>query len=277
MYYFYTLIGLSILCSIAAIGLAVLDWRNKVDKGSLYYLLAQLAILLMACFVLLPVTVNYKAAIILGLLLSFLAVLLHRVLRAPVTVVHAFDLLVILLYMAAFAALHPPKWPTPWLLLLLLLGGLLYWALLPRLAELGGTVACYAVALMLMGWQALEIVAVQPALWTWLALVGALGLGVVKALFAIDHAYAPARKIPPLSSPLVAVAGPTLGRQRVSRLPLRLIKLARMVQVKIINWLERIKLPRLAQRSVALLPLLTLLFQWLLALSIWGPALSWFA
>ena len=272
MYYLYTLIGLSILCSVAAGLLAFFSWRNQADKGSLYYLLAQLAILLVACFVLLPVTVNYKAAIILGLLLSFLAILLHRLLHAPVTLIYAFDFLVILLYMAAFAALHPLKWPTPWLLLLLLLGGSLYWALLPRLGEFGGTFACYAIALVLMGWQAVEIVAVQPALWTWLALVGTLGFCAVKALLAIDYAYATARE--PHPNPLLS-AESTWARRVTGRVPLRLVKWAQSLQTNMVQVLERLKLPRLAQKSVALVPFLTLLFQWLLVLSIWGPALGW--
>ncbi len=274
MYYLYTLIGLSILCSIAAGLLAFFSWRNQAGRGSLYYLLAQLAILLVACFVLLPVTVNYKAAIILGLLLSFLAILLHRLLHAPVTLVYAFDFLTILLYMAAFAALHPFKWPTPWLLLLLLLGGSLYWALLPRLAELDGTIACYTIALMLMGWQAMEIVAVQPALWTWLALVGTLGVCVVKALLVIDYAYSAARAPHPSRARAAELlwARQTIGRY----LPARLGKWVQSLQIGMVQIIERIRLPRLAQKSVALAPVLTLLFQWLLVLSIWGPALSWF-
>jgi len=275
MYYLYTLIGLSILCSIAATVCAVFYWRNRDGNGAHYYLLAHLAVLLVACFVLLPVTVNYKAALILGFLLSLLALLLHRTLRAPITLVHAFDLLVFLLYMAAFAALHPPKWPTPWLLLPLFVGGLLYWALLPRLKELGGTIGVYAVVLILMIWQALEIVAVEPALWRWLALIGAIGFAVVKAILAIDHAYQH-QPSQPRSSTQRPSTQPAWAAKIVQRTPVRLINVVQRSQTKLTQLIERIQLQTLAKQSVAFLPLLSLLCQWLLALSIWGPALGRF-
>ena len=254
----------------------MLYWRKETDrKRPFYYLLAHLAILLMACFVAWPVATNYKAAIVLGLLLTLLAALLHRLLRAPVSVVHAVDLVVILLYMAAFAALHPPKWPTPWLLLLLLLGGLYCWALLPRLAELGSTCVGYAIVLFLMTWQALEVVVVQPALWTGLALAGALGLALLKALLALDYAYATDRRLrlrqaspgsqwPPVSSSAVVV-------------PSRLVRNAQTLQTRLVQLLEWLRLPALAQKSTPALPLFTLLCHWLLVLSLWGPALVGFA
>jgi uncharacterized membrane protein YhhN len=259
----------------------VLYWRKETDsKRPFYYLLAHLAILLMACFVAWPVATNYKAAIVLGLLLTLLAALLHRLLGAPVSVVHAVDLVVLLLYMAAFAALHPPKWPTPWLLLLLVLGGLYCWALLPRLAELGSTCVGYAIVLFLMIWQALEVLVVQPALWTGLALVGALGLALLKALLALDYAYATDRRLRPyqaspgshwLSASSASVSwGPVV-------VPPRLVKSAQTLQTRLVQLLEWLKLPALAQKSTPALPLLTLLCHWLLVLSLWGPALVGFA
>ncbi len=275
MIYLYVVIGLSIICSLAAGGLALLYWHKKTDsKRPFYYLLAHLAILLMACFVAWPVATNYKAAIVLGLLLTLLAALLHRLLQAPVSVVHAVDLVVLVLYMAAFAALHPPKWPTPWLLLLLLLGGLYYWALLPRLAELAGTFAGYAIVLFLMTWQALEVVVVQPALWTGLALAGALGLTVLKGVLALDYAYATDRRLWPRQAP-PGSQWPPSSRAEVAA-PSRLVKTAQTVQTRLVQLLEWLRVPALAQKSTPALPLFTLLCHWLLALSLWGPALVGF-
>jgi hypothetical protein len=262
MIYHLVLFAFAALLSIAAIGLGVFSWRHPADRAPYYYLGAYTAVFLVACCAPMPVAVSYKAAVVLGLLLTMLAALLQQLLRAPTTLVHAFHLPVLLLYMAALAALHPLKWPTPWLLLPLFLGLLLYWALFPKLAELRSTLAVYAVALFLLSWQALEVVAVRPALWSWLALLGVLGLLVANSLAAIDQGYSTA------DAPL-----PTSATGTSSALLRRLYQITLTIQQRMLTVLERLALPAVARRSRVVRPWLLLGAQWLLAISVWGPAL----
>ncbi|MEZ4675488.1 MAG: lysoplasmalogenase family protein [Caldilineaceae bacterium] len=190
MIYFYLLLTLTVLCSLAVSVLAVLSWRNHDDSTSAYYYpLALLAVLLVASFVPVPVAVSYKAAIVLGLLLILVATLLRVALHTPPVVDYAFEFIAVALFMAAFASQHPIKWPTPWVLVPLIFGGLFYWFLLPRLAELAVSIAVYAFAFFLLLWQALELLVTRSSLWSWLAFGAVAGLLLVKVLVAINYYY----------------------------------------------------------------------------------------
>lgn len=279
MIYTYALLTVTALLSAAWGVLAYLSYRESTGQTSSYYVLSGLAIILIACVVPLPLTVSYKAAVILGTILVVIGAALQRLARLPESVAQAFDLIVILLYAAAFAALHPPKWPTPWLLLLLLLAGLLYWGIQPKLAELSGTVALYSVALLLMIWQALEVLIHQMTLWSWLALSSAIVLLLVKLLQTVAYAYQGNRL------PYRQISAPPIWRSVpfLQRLPFLnanegrhwswLTLWAGRSQLWSTRLIEGIKLPQLAQQSFVFLPLLLLFSQWLLALSIWGPEL----
>lgn len=262
MTYYLGLFAFAILLSLAAIGLGVLSWRNHADRAPYYYLAAYFAVFLVACCAPLPVAIGYKAVMVLSLLLTMLAVLLHRLLRAPATLLHAFQLPVLLLNMAALAALHPWQWPTPWLLLPLVTILLVYWALFPKLAELRSTLALYAIVLFLLSWQALEVVTVRPALWSWLALFGVLGLLLYNGLVAIDRGYTTADG-----------AWPQLGSRWQPGFFRGLYQFALIVQQRMLALIERLGLPAVAQRSRARLPFVCLGAQWLLAISVWGPSL----
>jgi uncharacterized membrane protein YhhN len=98
-------------------------------------------------------------------------------------------LLAVVLFTTAFAALHPAKWPTPWLLLLLLYGGGIAWFIAPRLAELQITILVYGTLLLLMSWQALEALVVVGQGWVLLLFVGALLLVIADSLQALHHFY----------------------------------------------------------------------------------------
>lgn len=282
MIYYYFLLSLTGLLSIGVVVLAVLAYRNQADQSKNYYLLATLAIFLMACIVPFPLTIGYKAAIIFGILLALIGSVLYRLARAPVSVAEAFELIVILLYSATFATLHPTKWPTPWLLILLILALFFYLALHAKLAELKGTVALYTTALLLVLWQATEVLVVEQRFWSWLAFAGVFALVVVKLLHVVHHAYSLGyreetseravrsyaegwkKQAPVWLQPVVPGA---VMQRRLTRWVLQSRQLAT-------NLLDRSRLPQLANRTVPLLPLFALLYQWLLVVSIWGLELN---
>lgn len=159
-----------------------------VSRSRPYFLpLTLVLIFLIALIVPTPVSIYYKAAILLGLILVLLGSSVYLLAGAPPVVNKAHWLIAFLLFMTAFAALHPLKLPTPWLLLLLLYTGAIAWRLWPRLAELQISIAIYGVALLLMTWQALEVLVTGESGWSLLPFVGALLLVVADSLEAVDH------------------------------------------------------------------------------------------
>lgn len=136
-----------------------------------------------------PVSVYYKAAILLGLLLTLLGNILALLPGTPPAVPKAHWLLAVALFTTAFAALHPAKWPTPWLFLLLLYGGGIAWLIAPRLAELQITILVYGLLVFLMSWQALEALVVVDQGWILLPFVGALLLMFADSLQALHQFY----------------------------------------------------------------------------------------
>ncbi|MCB0111431.1 MAG: hypothetical protein KDE53_36165 [Caldilineaceae bacterium] len=281
MTYTYLLLALTVVLSIGAGVLAFLAYRNHTENATHYHLLAGLAVLLVACIVPTPLTLPYKAAIVLGLLLVLVGTVLHRLLRLPVAVAQTFDLITILLFAAAFASLHPLKWPTPWLLVLMLVGAILYWGIQPKLAELKGTIGLYLVALLLMSWQALEVLVTAPALWSWLIAGGVLSLLAAKLLAVVHYGYQAQSSIYDATALRRATeARPAWLERLLSRYTIlqRLWQWLRRVsergQQLATQLLERLQLPRLAQKSALVLPLILLLWQWCTALSIWGPSLA---
>lgn len=280
MIYFYVLLTLTALLTIGALLLSVLANRKPPEQSVYYQLAAILAIFLVACIVPLPISISYKAAVILGILLLLVGSTLHRLLRLPMAVAETFVLMIILLYTAAFASLHPLKWPTPWLLVLLLIGSICYWGVRPKLVELNGTTAAYTIALLLMVWQATEVLITQPALWSGLAFGGALLFAILKLLQIIDHVYR-------AEAPIYTV---DILQRRVAPLPawLQRWQSKGRVQQRLWYWLqvigqrgqayssrliEQLRLPAIAHKSTQLLTPLMLLSYWLVALSVWGPSL----
>lgn len=164
--------------------------NKTVNKARPYLLpLTSAIILLIALIVPVPISIYYKAAILLGLLLTLVGNAFCLLPGTPLVVQKAHVLFAIILYMTAFAALHPGKWPTPWLLLLLLYAGGMAWLLAPRLAELQISILVYGVILLLMTWQALEVLVVVGQLWALLPLLGALCLVSADSLQAVDRFY----------------------------------------------------------------------------------------
>lgn len=155
-----------------------------------YFLpLTMALILLIALIVPTPVSSFYKAALALGLILSLLGSALSLLPGMPMVVNKAHLLIVLILYMTAFAALHALKWPTPWVLVLLAGAGLVGWLVAPKLAELRISVALYGVILFLMIWQALEVMVVIRQPWTWFLFSGAFCLALADIFQVIDRFY----------------------------------------------------------------------------------------
>ncbi|HRW07755.1 MAG TPA: lysoplasmalogenase family protein [Caldilineaceae bacterium] len=280
MTYTYLLLALTVVLSIGAGVLAFLAYRNDIENATHYHLLAGFAILLVACIVPTPLTLPYKAAIVLGLLLVLVGTVLHRLLRLPLAVAQTFDLITILLFAAAFASLHPLKWPTPWLLLLVLVGGGFYEGIQPKLAELKGTIALYLVALLLMSWQALEVLVTAPALWSWLIVGGVLSLVAAKLLAVVHYGYHAESSIYDATARRRTTQEPAWLQRLLAKHTLsqrlwqwlrRVSERGQQLATQLLEWLQ---LPKLARKSALVLPLILLLWQWLTALSIWGPSLA---
>ena len=178
MIHFYGML-LLLLAALATAGRFLWDEYRGADSATHRYFFPLTIALFVVIAILAPtpVSVYYKAAV-LGLLPG-----------TPVAVQKAHWLLAVVLFTTAFAALHPAKWPTPWLLLLLLYGGGIAWFIAPRLAELQITILVYGTLLLLMSWQALEALVVVGQGWVLLLFVGALLLVIADSLQALHHFY----------------------------------------------------------------------------------------
>lgn len=163
-------------------------------QPSRYLALTALLLLLTAIIVPQPVNSFYKAAISLGLILYLVNRGLQLLPGLPPVVDYALTLIGALLYMAAFAATHALKWPTPWGLLPLIGVGVLYWRMRPQLAELHYSILIYMVAFLLMLWQAIEMLVVNPAPWAVSGLLGALGLAAAQTVQGIHHFIQPVQQ-----------------------------------------------------------------------------------
>lgn len=184
----------TLLLMIGALATAVLYlWGEhipRVSRSRPYFLpLTMAIILLIALIVPVPVSIYYKAAIMLGLILALLGSAFRLLPRTPLVVTKAHWLIAFALFTTAFATLHPAKLPTPWLLLLLLYAGGMAWLLAPRVAELQISLLVYGIVLLLMSWQALEALAVVDQVWLLLPVLGALLFVVADSIQALDRFY----------------------------------------------------------------------------------------
>jgi uncharacterized membrane protein YhhN len=138
----------------------------------------------------------YKGAIALGMLLSIIGVALAESGFLPGYVAHAHLLWTYTLYAYAFSS-RTSGWPTPFVLLLLIAAGLLYYWLYPSLRELWSSAAIYGLLIFLATWQALELALQQDATsWMgWAALAGML-LITIATLLEAQGTFRPPRARP---------------------------------------------------------------------------------
>jgi len=182
----------TLLLIIGVIATAVLYVRAEYTVPRPYFQPIIMAlILLIALITPEPVGTYYKAAIMLGVILQMVGSAIALLPGVPLVVNKAFTLIALLVYMNAFGALHTLQWPTPWALLLLAYAGGIGWLLWKRVADLQISLAIYGAILLLMSWQALEVVVVADQLWAWLLFLGALYLVISDSLQALDRFYRP--------------------------------------------------------------------------------------
>lgn len=152
----------------------VAEYKKDTAQIYLYKPLTVILILAVAITAPEPVSLFYKGAILLGLILSLtgdiLLMLPGRLLLAGLVQF----LMAHIVYLYAFGSVTRWAIPSPWGLLLLLIGGLAYWLLARQLRELKWPVVIYMGAILLMTWQALEMFSQVGALWTLAAWIGAL-------------------------------------------------------------------------------------------------------
>lgn len=177
------------LLIIGVIASAVLALRGTTRLRPYLPTLTMVLILLLGIITPEPVATYTKAAILLGLILQLLGSALRLLPGVPLVVNKAFTLIALLVYWVAFGDLHALKWPTPWVLLLLVYAGGIGWLLWPRLAELQISLLIYGIVLLLMSWQALEVGVVAGQLWGWVLFAGSICLVITDSLDAINRFY----------------------------------------------------------------------------------------
>lgn len=243
---------------------------SQTTNGIPYELIAGVLILILAMLVPTPVSIAYKAAILLGLLLTTLGSATERLLKMPASVVHALDLVVAALFTVTLMAHHPLQWPTPWLLLPLVLAGLFFLYLRPWFAELQSTFVTYAVVLWLLLWQTAEVVTVTTGWWAPFAATGMVLFVLIKAMIAT--AYLRRRALARATPTNPDHSSMPISRSQSAKTRLEII--IAQAESAVQSAAARLKLATIAGRVAALAPLLALLYQWLIVLSIWGPALE---
>ncbi len=170
----YFAIALSIVAAALGVTPYIPALRSKLSQPELLAPLVPLCLLLVAMLAPQPVSMFYKAAVLLGLLAAILAVLFLRLPGMPLYVSLAFLCIVVPLYAIAFASTHRLSLPTPWLLLIIAWAAGLYWATRAHLHEERYALIGLIVLAGLMGWQALEMRAHNGQAWASLGLAGAL-------------------------------------------------------------------------------------------------------
>jgi hypothetical protein len=147
---------------------------------------AMLGILVISLIAPLPPSPIYKGAIAVGLLLMIGNDMLIIIPGTPPVLPIAGSLPVYFLYWMAFSS--PLDWhiPSPFVLLAPLTGGLLYWYIAPRLAELKPWIIFYLVNMTLLLWMSIDLAAQMRTTWSFLALAGALLLALADVVRGVD-------------------------------------------------------------------------------------------
>jgi uncharacterized membrane protein YhhN len=179
---------------------ALVGWGMGVRAGTsaprsqiLLYNLASLAAAWLVAL-LTPANDNlfYKGAVVLGMLLALLAVALRASQFLPSYAAHAHLVLTYILYAYAFSS-QTSGWPTPFVILLLAIGGAIYYWLYPNLIELWSSVVGYALFIFLATWQALELLVQQPSAWMGRAALAGMLLITVAIVLEAQARFRPFR------------------------------------------------------------------------------------
>lgn len=179
----------ALLFSLGALVTAILRIRAEArgDTDTVYVMrpLTMLLIALVAMTAPAPVSIYYKGALVLALLLAILGEAIMMIRGTPTMVGVIFVSLIALLYFFAFASQLQWAWPTPWALLIPLAVAGIYWYFSPHLGEFWFPGLAFMVLLALATWMALEQFDQYPALWSAAALGGILAVDGAAVILGI--------------------------------------------------------------------------------------------
>ena len=190
-------IYIALLFTLLALAAAVLQFWPKTslskEQPFLFPLLTMLAIDVVALLAPQPVNLLYKGAILLGLLVTTLAVIFFHVPKTPEYVAVAHLFIVHFVYFLAFTSANKAAIPSPILLLVAAYAVLLFWLERDALNEAQGAFAAYIVLMSLMLWAASETWVQHRQPWATAAFAGALLLVVASTILVVDRTRKPVR------------------------------------------------------------------------------------
>lgn len=170
----------ALVCSLGAFVTASLriraDATGDVDTTYILRPLTMVLIALVAMMAPAPVSVFYKGALVLALLLAILGESIMMIRGTPTMVGVIFLSFIALLYLFAFSSQLAWGRPTPWALLFLPAVAALYWIFRAHLGEFWFPALALMVILILATWMALEQFVRDPALWSTAAFAGMLSI-----------------------------------------------------------------------------------------------------
>jgi hypothetical protein len=185
--------ALTLLAIAAALMFARTEFAAVRPTINYYRPLATLALLVVTLIAPSPPTLTYQGMIAFALMVLIVDDFLTLIPGTPQVLLLAGALPAYFLFWMAF--LTPLGWhlPSPFVLLAPAIGGLLYWQLSPRLAELKVWVIFYIVNMTLLLWTAIDLAAQMRTTWSFLALGGAILLAGADTLRGIDLFRRPVR------------------------------------------------------------------------------------
>lgn len=188
---------------LVAVGLQF--WQKlaiNAEQPFLLPLIAMLAINMVALLAPQPVNLLYKGTILLGLMLSTLAVAFFFIPKTPEYVPVAHFFVIHFLYFVGFASATAIAIPSPVLLFILAYAFVIYWFARDVVREQHGAFIGYIVLMALMVWAASEVWVQHRQAWATAAFAGSLLLVVSNTALLVDRTRKPTAWVPVL----VAVA-----------------------------------------------------------------------
>ena len=189
---------IAILFSIAAIATVVLQFWPKTtlrdEQPFMFPLLTMAAIDMVALLAPQPVNVIYKGMILLGLMLSTLAVIFYYMPKTPTYVAAAHFLIIYFLYFLGFSSANKVAVPSPIVLLLLAYCALIFWYTKEQVKEQWGALLGYIIMMFLMIWSASEVWGQHTTqTWATIAFAGALLLVISNSILLVDRTRTPVK------------------------------------------------------------------------------------
>lgn len=161
--------------------------KDNPEKLFIFRPLTMVVIIFLAILAPAPVSLMYKGAIIMGLMIALTGDALMMIPGTPFIVGLISFSFVALLNFFGFASVVTLQVPSPFGLLILLYAVAIFWVLRNHLGEFWFPAVMLIVFMSLMTWQALEMLVQNPSLWAFFGLLGAGLLGAAATLFGLRH------------------------------------------------------------------------------------------